>query len=271
MARPIKQGIDYFSFDTDFFFDNNICALRGKYGADGIAVFLYILTEVYRDKGYYSIFDEEAQEVAASRLGMSCEKIGQITHYLCKRSLLDDKLFASVKVVTSHGIQMRYQEAVKTRAIKTPITVDQRFWILPKGETQGYVRVMDFSSYSEKNVGYSEKNKGFSLEKFPKEKESKEKKIKVNERKEKDFARDAKLDTDNSEPKQTAEVNNRDVMKALDYYRKYISEPGAEAALGLTQRLKDGMAIEDIFARLEFTGREHDSPTWDTVKEILNE
>lgn len=269
MARPIKQGIDYFSFDTDFFFDNNICALRGKYGADGIAVFLYVLTEVYRDKGYYSIFDEAAQEVAASRLGMSCEKIGQIIHYLCKRSLLDDKLFASVKVVTSHGIQMRYQEAVKTRAVKTPITVDQRFWILPKGETQGYVRVMDFSGYSEKKVGYSEKNKGFSLEKSHKEKESKEKKIKVNERKEKNFARDAKLDTDNSVPKQT--VNNQDFMKVLGYYERHIGNPGAEAALGLTQCLKDGMTAEDIFARLEFIGSNWNHPTWEEVKGILRE
>lgn len=89
--------------------------------------------------------------------------------------------------------------------------------------------------------------------------------------KEKNFARDAKTDTDSSVPQQTIAVNNRDVMKALEYYRKYVGEPGAEAALGLTQRLKDGMAIEDVFARLEFIGREHDSPTWEKVREVLYE
>ena len=42
MARPMKNGLTYFPFDVDFFTDKKIKRLRAKYGADGIAVYMYL-------------------------------------------------------------------------------------------------------------------------------------------------------------------------------------------------------------------------------------
>ena len=58
MARPMKNGLTYFPFDVDFFTDKKIKRLRAKYGADGIAVYMYLLCEIYRS-GYYIEYDKD--------------------------------------------------------------------------------------------------------------------------------------------------------------------------------------------------------------------
>lgn len=180
MARPIKKGLSYFPFDVDFFDDRKIKELKGKYGSDGITVYIYLLCLIYKENGYYIQLDDGFNYVASADLNMDSEKIGQIINFLCKRSLFDDKLFTSDKVLTARSIQLRYQEAIKTRASKTAVSVD-KFWILEKDETQGFIQCARFESFSEKNSSYSEKNEGYSEKNHTKEKESKEKKIKTNE------------------------------------------------------------------------------------------
>lgn len=183
MARPQKKGIDYFSFDVGFFDDRKIRELRGKFGSDGITVYIYLLCLIYKENGYYAELDDGFDYVASADLNMDSEKIGQIINFLCKRSLFNDTLFTSDKVLTSHGIQMRFQEAVKTRASKKEILVN-RFWLLDEHETQSYIRRTDFQGLSEENDSYSEKNDSLSMEKPLKKskvKKSKEKKSKAEE------------------------------------------------------------------------------------------
>lgn len=179
MARPIKDGADYFPFDVDFFSDRKIKALRARFGADGIALYLYILCEVYRDKGYYLEVDEDFQDNAAADLGVSYEKIGLMLDFLLKKSLLESTLFSRDKVLTSHGIQKRYQEMIKSRAQKKGVTVDPRLWLLNEAETQSFIKVSHFTGYSENNQGFSQINPG-------KSEINDTKKRKVKERKEKE-------------------------------------------------------------------------------------
>ena len=136
MARPQKKGIEYFPLDVGFFEDKAIKVLKGRYGTDGITVYLYILCAAYKENGYYAKADDDFEYIAADDLSMSGEKIGQIINFLCGRSLLDSKLFTSDKVLTSHGIQKRFQEAVKARASKTTVEVERKYWVLDEKETK---------------------------------------------------------------------------------------------------------------------------------------
>jgi hypothetical protein len=179
MSRQQKKGIDYFPFDVDFFSDRKIKELRGKYGADGLTLYLYLLCQIYKDEGYYLQLDDGYDYVISADLGMESEKIGQILNFLCRRSLFDDKLFTSDKVLTSHGIQMRFQECVKTRAQKKEIAVNKSFWILKNEETKSYIKVTHFSDNSEIKGHLSEKKEHLSMEKCHKVKESKVKESKV--------------------------------------------------------------------------------------------
>ena len=82
MARPQKEGLEYFSLDVDFFSDRKIKILKGRFGADGITYYLYLLCEIYKGHGYYLEVDEDFDYITSSELGMSPEKIGQMRKFL---------------------------------------------------------------------------------------------------------------------------------------------------------------------------------------------
>jgi len=178
MARPRRDGVDYFSFDTDFFSDEKIIMLMARYGADGLAVYIYLLTRVYRDKGYYLEWrGEDSDYLTARALNMSVDKVGQIKAYLLKQSLFDDKLFKSAEVLSSKGIQRRYQQAVKVRAVKNPVVVRGDLWLLDEDETESFIKVRHDVGFSENNPSFSGNNSSNS-ENYP-TKQSKVKQSKV--------------------------------------------------------------------------------------------
>ena len=162
MARPQKEGLEYFSLDVDFFSDRKVKILKGRFGADGITYYLYLLCEIYKGHGYYLEVDEDFDYITSSELGMSHAKIGQMRKFLLERSLFDNKLFQSDTILTSTSIQRRFQLAVKSRASKNPVVVNPKFWLLSKEETQSFIKMHPILNNSEKNPRYSEKNPSYS-------------------------------------------------------------------------------------------------------------
>lgn len=155
MARPRKEGLDYFPIDVDIFEDLEV--EYAKFGADGFTIYMYLLTRVYK-RGYYLEVDEDFLLVMAARLRMSEQKVMQVLNYLLKRSLFDNTLFRSVKVLTSAGIQERFQLAVKSRALKNPVQVREDLWLLKKEETEPFIKVNPFLNKSKNNESFSENN-----------------------------------------------------------------------------------------------------------------
>lgn len=166
MGRPRKKGLDYFPFDTDFFSDPKIRILKARFGTDGIGVYIYILCDIYRQNGYYLQADDDLEFIIADELKLSPEKVKQVLAYLYSRSLLikrDISILATpVTVVTSTGIQRRYQQAVKDRASKNVVEVRSDVWLLSSDETETSIKVLPSLNKSEKNEGFSEKNGGNS-------------------------------------------------------------------------------------------------------------
>ena len=174
MARPKKQGLLYFSFDTDFFYsDRRIKALRSRFGNDGIVLYIWILCEAYKDKGYYLVYDEDCIDNMITDLGLTEGFIEQVMEYLASRSLLTkiSTLAGPVTTITSPGIQKRYQEAMKGQ--KRTVDVYSEIWLLKKDETASFIKVTQKVAISEKNPSISEKNP-------LKEKKLKESKVKEN-------------------------------------------------------------------------------------------
>ena len=182
MARPIKKGLDYFPFDVGFFSDKKIKILKSRYGADGIVIYQYLLCEIYKENGYYLIVDDDLEYIISDDLNMEINKVKQVLNFLLERSLFENTLFQSDKVLTSTGIQKRYQEAVKSKAKKKAIIIE-KYWLLNEEETAAYIKVTLFENKSEINRDKSEINFSLSTEKCHKEKKSK-----LKESKEKDIA-----------------------------------------------------------------------------------
>ena len=181
MARPRKQGLLYFSFDTDFFYsDRRIKALRARFGNDGIVLYIWILCEAYKDKGYYLIHDDDCIDNMMTDLGLTEGFIKQVMEYLASRSLLTQisTLASPVTTITSPGIQKRYQEAMKGQ--KRTVDVKGEIWLLSKEETASFIKVTQNEAISEKNHSISEKKHSISEKNPLKEKKEKESKVKEN-------------------------------------------------------------------------------------------
>lgn len=164
MARPRKYKLDYFPFDVDFLEDNKIRILKARYKSDGVLMYIFLLTEIYRsDDGYYIQVDDDFEYIISDQLGIDANKVKQVMNFLLKRSLFNDKLFSSDKVLTSAGIQRRWQLAKKEAGKKTPIEVG-RYWLLKKEETEPFIKCALFEINHGKTDSFSEKNNSNSSE-----------------------------------------------------------------------------------------------------------
>ena len=161
MARLRKDGLNYFPLDVDFFDDEKIKILEARYGADGITLYLYLLCRIYR-QGYYIQVNEDFEYLVSAGLKMGADKVKQVLTFLLSRSLFDNTLFQSDAVLTSAGIQKRWQIAKKEAARKTPIEVG-RFWLLKREETEPCIKCSlfdDCSGKNDNNSGKKEDNSG---------------------------------------------------------------------------------------------------------------
>lgn len=171
MSRTQSQGIEYFPMAVDFFSDKKVKVLKARYGADGITIYMYLLCMVYRE-GYYTKADDDLIYVISDDLNMSSDKVQQVLAFLFERSMFDEQLFKSDAVLTSTGIQERWQKAVSGRASKSPIEVG-KYWLLKESETKPFIKCTLFYHSSEKKDDNSE-NYPLNSENYPyKVKESK--------------------------------------------------------------------------------------------------
>lgn len=118
MARPTKEGLDYFPLDVGIFEDEKIEAIAGEFGIKGELTVIKLLCAVYR-KGYFIVWNDLTKATLLKRLpGVSKEMLNQIVNRLVLWGFFDKELFDSVKVLTSENIQATFFEATKRR--KTP-------------------------------------------------------------------------------------------------------------------------------------------------------
>lgn len=151
MSRQKSNGLSYFPLDVDFFEkDKRIRRLIGRFGSDGALFYIYLLCKIY-EQGYYAKVDDDFLDDAAVDISCSKEKIGLMLDYLLNKSLLDRKLFDTVKVLTSHGIQIQYQASCKAMK-RTAVDVDDRLWVLSDEETKELIRVHSVDDNSEKKA-----------------------------------------------------------------------------------------------------------------------
>lgn len=115
MAAPTKQKLEYFSFDVDFFADEKIEAISGEFGIKGEIVAVKLLCAIYRN-GYFIEWSEMLKMKLLKNLpGIKKELLEQIVNRLVKWKFFNEDLFNSDKILTSTGIQKRFEEATKRR------------------------------------------------------------------------------------------------------------------------------------------------------------
>lgn len=106
-----KSGIKYYNIDTDRYSDRRIMELLLECGLRGLAIYDCILSEIYREEGYYVRDDNMLVLCAVHNLLMDSSKTGEVKNVInccCNAGLFNKDLRASGKILTSHSIQLRY-------------------------------------------------------------------------------------------------------------------------------------------------------------------
>lgn len=125
-----KVGLSYYSVDTDRYMDIRIKRLKKDYGCRGLAVYDYILCEVYRVRGCFTEWDESTAFDVAEYLGLKESNVAEIVKYCGVVGLFDEELL-SRGIITSASIQRRYLEMC-SRAKRKNIKIPEVCHIIPE-------------------------------------------------------------------------------------------------------------------------------------------
>ena len=115
MARPRKQGIDYFPLDVNFFSDVKIRKIARACGSQSTSILICLLCNIYKDNGYYILWDEDLPFVIADSVGVSEGAVKEVILKAIQVDFFDKDIYEKYKVLTSHGIQSRFKSAVYKR------------------------------------------------------------------------------------------------------------------------------------------------------------
>lgn len=74
MARPRKQGLDYFPLDVDIGQDDKVQLVESVHGPVGFAIVIKLLMRVYKD-GYFSKWIETEQLLFSKRVNVDINSI----------------------------------------------------------------------------------------------------------------------------------------------------------------------------------------------------
>ncbi len=120
MARPKKQGLDYFPHDVDASNDEKVEAMEAVHGALGYSFAFKMMERVYRAGGELNLADDPIRQViAVFSTSKTPEKFDALLRTAMDVNLFDSARFSRDKVVTSPGIKSRCSKVQKERKRKS--------------------------------------------------------------------------------------------------------------------------------------------------------
>lgn len=115
MARPRKDGLDYYPMDVNFLGDIKVKKVIRSHGIQAVAVILHLLGTVYRDNGYYVTYDDDLLFITADELNLEEKYVKDVVEKLLEVDFFSREQAEKNKVLTSIGIQERYRKATERR------------------------------------------------------------------------------------------------------------------------------------------------------------
>lgn len=120
-GRPTKQGIDYFPMDVGFFTDVKIRKISRACGSQSTSILICLLCNIYKDEGYYILWDKDLPFVIADTVGVSEGAVKEVLIKSLQVGFFDQELYEKYKILTSSGIQKRFLLATYQRKETTII------------------------------------------------------------------------------------------------------------------------------------------------------
>lgn len=160
MARPTKQGIDYFPLDCQF--DEKIEMLLIEKGATGLGVLITIWQMIYINEGYYINNNKDLHLLIKRKIDVDINEVSECINICLGRQIFSETLHNKHGVLTSKAIQKRFFDAAKK---KKGVNALQEYLLI------------NVNSYE--NIVYSSLNPVKDSDNSTKEKEEEEVKVKI--------------------------------------------------------------------------------------------
>lgn len=126
-----KKGFAYYNIDTDRYQDIRIKRLKKSFGCVGLAVYDYILCEIYRVEGCFSVWDDCRAFDVADYLGLKEQVVEEIVKYCGVVGLLTKVVLSGETVLTSAAIQARYIDMCR-RAKRQFCEIPEEIRLIPE-------------------------------------------------------------------------------------------------------------------------------------------
>lgn len=114
LARPQKEGLDYFPLDVDIDQDDKVQLIEAQFGIVGFGIVIKLLMKIYKE-GYFYEWTEKEQLLLSKRINVDINQVNDVINECLRWGLFDKNLYDKCQILTSKGIQKRYMEAVMRR------------------------------------------------------------------------------------------------------------------------------------------------------------
>jgi len=117
MARPLKQGMDYFPHNINASDDERMEKLRDLYGNDGYAFYFILLEQIYNTYNAELNFSDSTMCLnLAKKIGINLDRFCNILELALDIGCFDKTRFETDMVLTNESIKQNFQEASHLRA-----------------------------------------------------------------------------------------------------------------------------------------------------------
>jgi len=159
MARPNKQGLDYFPLDVYIDQDDKVMLIEAEYGAVGFAIIVKLLMKIYSE-GYFYEWDKRQQLLFSKKVNVDINTVCEVVSACINWGLFNQKLYEKYGVLTSRGIKKRYVKA-SGRRNKVCIDADLLLLAIDDPETGKKLDIRVNVHINEVNVDNNPANKEF--------------------------------------------------------------------------------------------------------------
>ena len=144
MARPTKEGLDYFSIDCVL--NDRVKFILAEFKVVGWGILTLLWKKIYGGKGYYTYWDDDVALLFASECGVGVNVVGEVVSACLRRGIFDRGLYDQYQILTSEGIQERFADATSRRSSQK---IDGRYLLI--SAPQNWISVDNNSVYVDNN------------------------------------------------------------------------------------------------------------------------
>lgn len=123
MARPRKEGLDYFPLDVNFFDTVPIRRIKMACGPSSVSAIISLLSRIYSN-GYFIEWTADMPFLIAESVGISEGAANEIVKKAVQIGYFDATLYQKFAILTNREIQEVFLEATKKRTGKNSINED---------------------------------------------------------------------------------------------------------------------------------------------------